>query len=201
MVAIIDYGVGNVLNVQNAFVYIGEQAVITSNTADLEKADRLLLPGVGAFCDASMLLHQNELAQTVCRLAYSGRPILGICLGMQLLLDGSDEGDSWTNGLGLIPGTINYMRSDGLKVPHMGWNQVHCRNENPLLQGLNGENFYFVHSFCRQSASDEYVIGVTNYGQDFASVVQHKNVYGTQFHPEKSSDAGLQLLRNFLLIS
>lgn len=199
MVAIIDYGMGNLRSVQKALEYIGETAEITRDEQVVEKASHVILPGVGAFPDAIAMLQKTGLDQAFCKAAKDGKPLLGICLGMQMLLHDSTEG-GLHDGLNLIDGSITLIEAEGRKVPHMGWNQVHAMGDCPLLRGVDGQDFYFVHSFCAQDAAATYAAGITTYGRPFASIVQNGNVYGTQFHPEKSGDAGLQLLKNYIAL-
>lgn len=196
MIAIIDYSMGNLRNVQKALEYIGQKAIITQEIADVKKADKVILPGVGAFRDAVAELKRLHLGNAFIEAVNEGKSALGICLGMQLLFSRSNEfGDH--EGLGLLQGNIIFLRAEGLKIPHMGWNSVYAKGESPLLKGLNGEDFYFVHSYAAQDAAADYVSGVCNYKGDFAALVSLGNLHGAQFHPEKSGEAGLALLRNF----
>ena len=199
MIAILDYGMGNLRNVQKALEFIGQKAYITEEPAGLARAERLILPGVGAFRQASQRLRQTGLGAAFAAAVQQGRPALGICLGMQLLFEESDE-FGVHQGLGLIPGRITRIRSGGQKIPHMGWNAIAARGESPLLAGLDGSYFYFVHSLCMQQADADCVTGVCNYGEDFGALVRLGNLHGAQFHPEKSGDAGLELLRHFAAI-
>lgn len=197
MIAIIDYGMGNLRNVQKALEYIGEPAVCAAEISVIDRADRVILPGVGAFRDAMSVLKSSGLADAFCAAVAVGKPCLGICLGMQLLFEKSEEFGEH-EGLGLLAGKITRLESKGLKIPHMGWNTVKPRGESPLFAGMNKEAcFYFVHSLCAQEAEAKYSVGVCQYGNDFAALVCQDNLYGAQFHPEKSGEVGLQLLRNF----
>lgn len=193
--AIVDYGVGNLKSVSNAMAYVGQDTLITGDARELERADAVILPGVGAFPDAADKLRQTGLAQAV--LAQVGRkPILGICLGMQLLFDRGEEGRS-CEGLGLVNGSVKLIQTQ-YKLPHIGWNSLELQNDSPLFRGLdNGTYVYFVHSFCGCAAHEEDVIARTQYGSSVVAAVARGGVYGCQFHPEKSGEAGLQILKNF----
>lgn len=193
--AIVDYGVGNLKSVSNAMAYVGQDTLITGDARELERADAVILPGVGAFPDAADKLRQTGLAQAV--LAQVGRkPILGICLGMQLLFDRGEEGRS-CEGLGLVNGSVKLIQTQ-YKLPHIGWNSLELQNDSPLFRGLdNGTYVYFVHSFCGCAAREEDVIARTQYGSSVVAAVARGGVYGCQFHPEKSGEAGLQILKNF----
>lgn len=199
-VAIIDYGMGNLHSAAKAFVRLGAEVRLAQEESALQNATHIVLPGVGAFPDAIARLRETGMDAAAVRAARSGKPFLGVCLGMQLLFQRSTEGTE-EEGLGLIPGVIDRMNARGEKIPHMGWNEVTDRLNCPILAGVSGRNFYFVHSYCAQDAAADYAAGVTTYGNPFASVVwDGKNVYGTQFHPEKSGDAGRVLLENFLAL-
>lgn len=195
MIAILNYGMGNLRNVQKAIEYVGAKAEITSDADRIMRAERLVLPGVGAFRDAVNMLRDSRLDVCCMDFAKTGKPVMGICLGMQLLFERSFEFGVFF-GLGLVDGDISLMQT-ALKVPHIGWNQVRVKKDSPLLQGLDGEDFYFVHSYAA-GGSTPSAVGVTEYGVVFASVVQKGNVYGAQFHPEKSGEAGLQMWENFV---
>jgi glutamine amidotransferase len=197
MIAIMDYGMGNLRSVQKAFQKVGAEAVVTDEREIIESARAVVLPGVGAFGDAMTNLRSQGLVETIERVAERGTPLLGICLGLQLFFEESDE-MGLHQGLGLFPGRVR--RFDvGLKVPHIGWNQVHIRRQSPLLDGLaDGSYAYFVHSYYVEPAEDGSVLATTDYGLDFASVVGRNNVYGIQFHPEKSQDVGMRILGNFV---
>lgn len=193
--AIVDYGVGNLKSVSNALAYIGQKTLITGAAEELERADAVILPGVGAFPDAADKLRASGLDKVL--LAQAGRkPILGICLGMQLLFDRGEEGRD-CEGLKLVSGSVKRIQTD-LKLPHIGWNSLSFPHSSPLFQGLDdGTYVYFVHSFCGCAACEEDVIARTQYGPSVVAAVSHNGVYGCQFHPEKSGEAGLQILRNF----
>jgi len=198
MIAILDYGMGNLRCAQKALEYIGEKAIISDRPDEISKADRLVLPGVGAFRDSIAGLRKSGLDQVFVDAVKSNKPALGICLGMQLLFSASSEGQRY-EGLNLLQGEIRLVEPHGLKIPQIGWNQVRAVQDSPLLAGLDGEDFYFAHSYCAPDIDAGYCVGLTNYGQDFVSVAgsQTGPLFGTQFHPEKSGDAGLALLRNF----
>ncbi|NCE64241.1 imidazole glycerol phosphate synthase subunit HisH [Pseudoflavonifractor sp. 524-17] len=194
-IAIVDYGVGNLKSVTNAMDYLGLNSKITKDRDELERADAILLPGVGAFPDAAERLRGSGLDQLVIRQA-ERKPILGICLGMQLLFDWGNEVRE-CKGLGLVNGSVQRIQTE-LKLPHIGWNRLRFPNPSPLFAGLEeGDYVYFVHSFCALASRPEQVIAATDYGTSVVAAVQNGNVFGCQFHPEKSGEAGLQILRNF----
>lgn len=199
MTAIIDYGVGNLFSLVCSFEKIGEKTVITSDPALIERADRILLPGVGAFCDASEKLFSSGLVPVLKKQVKSGVPLLGICLGMQLLFDKSYEYGEY-NGLGFLKGVIRPIAGvvpEGTKIPHMGWNALNVKKDHPLLKNVaDGDCVYFVHSYYACDC-DESVIATAEYGADITAAVACGNVMGCQFHPEKSGDAGLGILRAF----
>ena len=201
MIGIVDYNMGNLASVRNAFTKVGVDATLESDPSKLSQYDKLILPGVGAFADAMEHLKSNGMDVAVKTFAESGKPLLGICLGMQLLFDSSEEFGS-TEGLGLIPGKVvafDKSKFDHpLKIPHMGWNELFIQNDSPLFDGLNKDFYlYFVHSF-HAVCDDKYAIGKTHYGYEFVSAVQNKNIYGIQPHPEKSHDNGLKIIENFV---
>ena len=199
MIAIIDYQAGNLRSVELAFARVGARAVITGDPAVIAAADGAVLPGVGAFGDAMDALRRSGLIPAIRAFAGSGRPFLGICLGMQALFDESEEGRG-TRGLGLIPGQVRRLPDCGLKIPHIGWNSLVSQKKSPLLGGLDqgGEIYaYFVHSYACCPDGEEDVLTVTEYGIPFASAVERENVMGVQFHPEKSGDDGQRMLSNF----
>ena len=193
--AIVDYGVGNLMSVSNAMHYLGFETKITSNATELELADSILLPGVGAFPDAADKLRGPGLDQVL--IAESKKkPILGICLGMQLLLERGEEVRP-CKGLGSVKGSVRKIDT-ALKLPHIGWNELHFQNDSPLFRGIDeGAYVYFVHSFCAVAADESQVIARTDYGASVVAAVQSGNVFGTQFHPEKSGEIGLAMLKNF----
>ena len=195
MIAIIDYGMGNLRSVQKAFEFLGFEAVITDSPAAIAAADHVVLPGVGAFCDAMERLRQTGLDQAVLQAASSGKPLLGICLGMQMMFEHSEE-NGYYDGLGLFPGTITKFEDRGLKIPHMGWNTLKTR-DCPLFDQGDDPCVYFVHSYCMADVSDDFTAASCEYGQSFTAAVCRGNVMATQFHPEKSGEAGLNMLRRF----
>ena len=201
MIAVIDYGVGNLFSLCRSLEAIGQQPVVTGDPALLRQADRLFLPGVGAFQDAIAKLRQTGLDQVIREEAAKGKPILGICLGMQLLFEESLEFGRW-EGLGLIPGKVVPMEGvipADYKIPHIGWNALHFpqKDRHPLRgTGQEGDCVYFVHSFYATDC-DEAVIATAEYGAELTAAVARGNVMGCQFHPEKSGDVGLNILRTF----
>lgn len=199
MIAIIDYGVGNLFSLKSSFDAIGHSACVTSDKKVLEKADRIILPGVGAFGDAAKKLSDNGLSDFVVGQAKEGKPLLGICLGMQLLLEKSYEYGEH-KGLGLISGEIRPI-SDVIpadfKIPHIGWNALNFKGQSPLFRFINDGDFvYFVHSFYGANC-DEAVIATSDYGAPLTAAVARDNVFGCQFHPEKSGEVGLNILKAF----
>jgi glutamine amidotransferase len=194
-IAIVDYGVGNLKSVTNAMKYLGLETCITSDAQELECADAILLPGVGAFPDAAEKLRGPGLDRVLTAQAEK-KPILGICLGMQLLFDQGTEVRP-CRGLGLIPGQVARIETE-YKLPHIGWNSLRFQNDSPLFRGLDdGAYVYFVHSFCGYAQREEDVIARTEYGPSVVAAVSRGNVYGCQFHPEKSGEIGLAILKNF----
>ena len=199
MIAIVDYGVGNLFSLARSFAAIGVEVEITADPEKLRSADKILLPGVGAFGDAADKLRATGLDKVVIEQANAGKPLMGICLGMQLLFDeGLEYGCH--KGLGLIPGrviSISEVIPKGLKIPHMGWNGLNFQKESPLLSKIkDGDCVYFVHSFCAVDC-DDAVIATAEYGAPVTAAVQKGNVFGCQFHPEKSGTVGLNILRAF----
>jgi glutamine amidotransferase len=201
MIGLIDYNMGNLRSVTNAFKKLGTRIEIVKDAACVEQYDKIILPGVGAYKDAMSCLEEREMDKAVKAFAASKKPLLGICLGMQLLFEKSAEfGD--TKGLGLIEGEVvkfdPSLFSQHLKVPHMGWNELHVTKETPLFKGMPKAFYlYFVHSF-HVRCDEKYIIGKTTYGYEFPSAVQNENVYGFQPHPEKSHANGLMILKNFV---
>lgn len=196
-VSIIDYGMGNLRSVENALDFLGVAYRLINHPSDVSSADKLILPGVGAFQQAISNLEQSGLAAATVSAAKRGTPLLGICLGMQLLADSGEE-HGFAAGLGLIRGTVKLLApGPGLRIPHMGFNEVEQVQTNVLFDGIeNGSHFYFAHSYYME-CSDGVVTGVATHGVPFAAAVANGNVFGTQFHPEKSQSHGLRLLRNF----
>lgn len=199
MIAIVDYGVGNLFSLKSSFAAIGEEAVVTSEEEILKKADKIILPGVGAFEDAARKLRESGLADIIKQLAAQGKPLMGICLGMQLLFDKSYEYGEH-EGLGLIPGTVRPIADvipEDYKIPHIGWNALRFKASSPLFAGIEeGDCVYFVHSFYAAQCEDS-VIAVSEYGAELTAAVARGNVYGCQFHPEKSGKVGLAILKAF----
>lgn len=196
MIAIVDYGVGNLRSVQKALAWVGAEAAVTADPAVLRASDGVILPGVGAFGDAMVGLRRLDLLPAIKEYARSKRPLLGICLGMQLLFSVSEEHGNHV-GIGLLPGHVRRMRGD-YKIPHVGWNALSPRAEHPLISGLaGGEYAYFVHSYFVDPLDRRAIVATTDYHGEIPAVVANGNVMGVQFHPEKSSSAGLAILRNF----
>ncbi len=196
MIAIIDYGVGNLFSLESSFSAIGENVKVTSDAEDLKKSERIILPGVGAFEDAAKKLKSSGLAEPLLDEAGRGKPVLGICLGMQLLFTKSFEFGEH-EGLNLIPGSVRYIGEvipSGLKIPHIGWNSLKLGAKSIIRN--EGEYVYFVHSYAA-FCDEKFITATTNYGADLTAAVQNKNVYGVQFHPEKSGNTGLNILRAF----
>ncbi len=198
MIAIIDYGAGNLQSVKKAFDFIGAESVITDNPEIINACDRILLPGVGSFGDAMNSMTEKGLVETVKQNALSGKPFLGICLGLQLLFEESEESPG-VQGLGIFKGKIKKFSSDmGLKIPHIGWNSLEIKQKDGIFKGVSENSYvYFVHSYYLHAEDENDIACVTNYGIDFHSAVGKNNVFATQFHPEKSGDVGLQILKNF----
>lgn len=199
MIRIIDYGVGNLFSLRSSLRAIGIDADYTGNPAEIRKADKLILPGVGAFRDAREALRSTGLDRVVQEEAGKGKPLMGICLGMQMLFNRSYEYGEY-EGLGLIPGEIVPMEGripKDLPIPHIGWNELMLKQPSPLMKNTaNGDYVYFVHSYYAETPA-EYVIATTDYGVEMTAAVQKDNVYGCQFHPEKSSEVGLSILKAF----
>jgi glutamine amidotransferase len=198
MIAIIDYEMGNLRSVQKAFERVGHKAIITSDPAALADAEKIVLPGVGAFRDAIAALEQRKLIAPIHAAIEGGKPFLGICLGMQLLFDKSFE-DGEHKGLGIVPGEVVRFRLPAdYKVPHMGWNQLRMTGRAPFLDGIeDGAYFYFVHSYYVVPRDTDVIGTETEYSQTFCSSIWRNNLFAVQFHPEKSQAAGLRLLQNF----
>jgi imidazole glycerol-phosphate synthase subunit HisH len=201
MIAIVDYGMGNLRSAQKGFEKAGHEAIVTDDPADIERAAAVVLPGVGAYADCYAGLEERGLIDPVKAAAASGKPFLGICVGMQLLFEGSEEGDC-PKGLGILPGRVVRFPHDPTgvhKVPHMGWNQVTPAPgaSTPILEGLEAPYVYFVHSYFPRPADPGVVLATAEHGVRFAAVVGRGNVVATQFHPEKSQDAGIAILRAF----
>ena len=195
-VVVVDYGMGNLRSVARALERADAEVRITSDSQTLSQADALVLPGVGAADAAMRSLEAHRLVGPIREYVATGRPFLGVCLGLQLLFQSTEEGDAPC--LGIVPGKVRRLPS-GLKVPHMGWNWVNFRRDHPLFQGLGpGGHFYFVHSFFPDPEEQDSVVGVTQYGLTFCSAIGQGNLIATQFHPEKSGPAGLRIYNNFV---
>ncbi len=202
MIAIIDYKAGNITSVACALQSIGESVVITDNVKTLNDADRIIFPGVGAAGDAMINLKSKKLDSWLCEWIKEGKPLMGICLGTQIILEYSQENE--TKCIGLIKGTTKHFSDDlhdkggRLKIPHMGWNNVQFQREHPVFAGIPIESeFYFVHSYYPAPSDNAVILGLTDYGISFCSVLASNNLVATQFHPEKSGKPGLQILKNF----
>ena len=198
MIAVIDYDAGNIRNVEKALQFIGCETCVTRDPAVLRQASAAVLPGVGAFGDAMESLTQSHLITPIRDFVASGRPFLGICLGLQLLFAESEESPG-VKGLNLLPGKVVRFPSDmGLKIPHIGWNSLHFPKQSPLFAGLPEEAYvYFVHSYYLQCDDTQAVAAIAEYGRPFHAAVAKNNLFATQFHPEKSGETGLAILRNF----
>jgi glutamine amidotransferase len=195
MIAVLDYGMGNLRSVARAVERVGGRPVVTPDPEVAVRADALILPGVGAFGRCMRGVRSGGLEQAIHQVVASGRPVLGVCLGLQILFEGSDEGED--AGLGILPGRIERL-AGAVKVPHMGWNRVEWTAEHPIAAAVpNGSHFYFVHSFALP-ADHPSAVGVTEYGRPFTAAVAVGNVFATQFHPEKSGEAGLALYEAFV---
>lgn len=199
MIAVIDYGMGNLRSVSKALEHLGAEVCVTGSAEQLRKASKIVLPGVGAFKDAMTEINSRQLKQTVLEAVQSGKPFLGICLGLQLLLSESEENPG-VCGLNIFEGPVRRFRSQEVKVPHMGWNRVSIQFEHPLFAGIPDKSyFYFVHSYFADPADSSVRAGLCEYGgENFSAVLAHRNIFATQFHPEKSQDAGLRILKNFI---
>ena len=199
MIAIVNYGVGNLFSLESSFNKIGFEVKVTSNPDDLKKSERIILPGVGAFGDAAKKLFSSGLVETLKNQALNGKPILGICVGMQLLFEKSFEFGEH-NGLNLIPGTVRAISDvipQNLKIPQIGWNSLHVKNNNFIFKYISeGDYVYFVHSYSA-FCPDNFITATTDYGAILTAAVQRDNIFGVQFHPEKSGNVGLNILKAF----
>lgn len=200
MIAVIDYEVGNLRSVEKALHFIGCEAKVSSDKEFILNADAVVLPGVGAFADAMQSLGKHGMIEVINKVIESKKPFLGICLGMQLLFDYSEEGGQEVQGLGILRGAIKQLPDNmNLKVPHMGWNSLELKGESLLFKGISKNPYvYFVHSYYLDTDDKDIVIASTNYGINFSVAVQKGSIYATQFHPEKSGEVGLNMLRNFV---
>jgi glutamine amidotransferase len=198
MIVIIDYGMGNLRSVQKAIEAVGHEATITSDPEQVRRAGKVILPGVGAFRDAAAELRRTGLGEAICEVVRAGKPCLGVCLGLQLLFDASEE-DGEHQGLGLLPGrVVRFPHAPGLKIPHMGWNTLRILKPAPLLKGLEPEpSVYFVHSYHAVPDDPDDVAAESEHGRPFAAMVWRENLMACQFHPEKSQRVGLTMYANF----
>lgn len=200
MIAIMDYGVGNLFSVEKAFLYLGADAMITNEVQVLRRAEKIVLPGVGAFGDCMKNLRTSGMIPVLTEQVRKGVPLLGICVGLQILFEGSDESPE-AEGLGFFRGRVRRIRADGLKIPHMGWNslQMKKRESVDLFDGLSENPFvYFVHSYHAVPEDENIITATAEYGERLTAAVAWDNICATQFHPEKSGDVGLQILQNFI---
>ena len=197
MLALIDYGVGNLFSVAKALESVGGDVKLTSAAEDIERAEKIILPGVGAFGDCMSNLAATGLIPTIKREVASGKPLLGICVGLQILFAGSDESPN-VDGLSVFSGRVRRICAEGLKIPHMGWNSIRFGGSK-LFRGLSGEPYvYFVHSYHAAPDDVSIIAATTTYGETVTAAIEHANIFATQFHPEKSGDVGLHVLKNFL---
>ena len=198
MIAIIDYDAGNLKSVEKALVSLGEDCIVTRDAETILGADKVILPGVGAFGDAMEKLHRFGLVEVIRKVAAAGTPFLGICLGLQLLFRSSDESPG-VEGIGLLDGEIvSIPPKEGYKIPHMGWNSIEIKEGAGLFRGIENQSYvYFVHSYYLKATDESIVKATTEYSTHIHASVEQKNVFACQFHPEKSGDVGLQILRNF----
>lgn len=198
MIAIIDYGMGNLYSVEKAFVKLGASVMVTSNPNEIYKADKVVLPGVGAFGDCMHNLREYGMVEVIRQVIAQGKPFLGICLGLQLLFDGSEE-DPGVDGLGIFHGMIEKISAPGMKIPHMGWNSLDFCTPSPLFSGLSQNPFvYFVHSYHAVPDDSGLITAIAEYGGNVTAAVGRDNVQAVQFHPEKSSAVGMNILANFI---
>lgn len=197
MIAIVDYGCGNLFSVEKAFTYLGAEVEVTADKSVIERADKVVLPGVGAFGDCMQKLTQTGLVPTL-RQSIVEKPFLGICLGLQLLFEGSEESPT-VKGLGIFKGMVKKIEAPGLKIPQMGWNDIHIENEVRLLQGLPAKPYvYFVHSYHAVPEDSSLITAWAQYGTQITAAIGRNNIAATQFHPEKSGTVGLQIIKNFI---
>lgn len=202
MIAVVDYDAGNIKSVEKALQYIGAEPVITRDLNVIEKADHVIVPGVGAFEDAMGKMNRYRLTDVLRRVAQRGIPIMGICLGLQLFFERSDESEHDVEGLGLLSGEIvRFPEKKGFKIPHMGWNSLQINPSSQLLKGIREDSYvYFVHSYYLKAGRKEDVAATTEYIVNVHAAVERDNIFATQFHPEKSGEVGLQILKNFVAL-
>ena len=202
MIVLIDYGVGNLYSVAKAAAYVGGDVKISSSAEDIRRAEKIILPGVGAFGDCMKNLEATGLIPTIKQEIFSGKPILGICVGLQILFAASEESPC-VDGLKIFDGQIKKIRAGNLKIPHMGWNAVSIRNAQGVMRNLfkgikNDSYFYFVHSYHAAPEDKKIIAATTSYGEEVTAAIEFENIFATQFHPEKSGDVGLHVLKNFV---
>ena len=196
-VAVVDYDAGNTLSVTRALEKVGARVDLTPDPKRVLVSDAVVLPGVGAFGDCMRKLRDRGMDEACLETYRSGRPFLGVCVALQVFFESSQESPG-EEGLGILPGAVIHFKGNGLKVPHMGWNELSVARSHPVLEGLNGEDFYFVHSYYPEPAEPDDVLGISEYGERFCAAAGRENLAAVQFHPEKSSRAGLKLYNNFL---
>lgn len=203
MIAIVDYDAGNIKSVEKALQHIGMASLVTREADQIQKADKVIVPGVGAFGDAMEKMNRYHLTEVLRQVAKQGTPILGICLGLQLFFERSEEAENMVEGLGLLPGEIvRFPEKNGYKIPHMGWNSIQINPKSRLLKGIENDSYvYFVHSYYLKAKQKEDVAATTDYIVNVHAAAERGNIFATQFHPEKSGEVGLQILRNFAKIS
>jgi imidazole glycerol phosphate synthase glutamine amidotransferase subunit len=198
MITVIDYEMGNLRSIENAFRYLGAKTKITDNPKEIEKAKKLVFPGVGNFEKAIKNLEKRKIASAIKNSIQKGIPFLGICLGLQLLFEESDEAPS-AKGLSIFKGKV--LKFKKVKIPQIGWNQIEIQKKPKILKGIKDKSFvYFMHSFYVEPIDKDIVVATTNYGKDFCSAIESKNIFGVQFHPEKSGKVGLKIFKNFIEI-
>ena len=199
MIAIVDYDAGNIKSVEKALQFLGQEPVVTRDKETLLQAEKVIVPGVGAFGDAMGKMHQYGLVEVLREIAAKGTPLLGICLGLQLFFESSEETPG-VEGLGLLPGQIvRIPDKEGFKIPHMGWNSIQINPASRLLKGIEeGAYVYFVHSYYLQAENEADVAATTDYVVNIHAAAEHENIFATQFHPEKSGEIGLRILKNFI---
>ena len=199
MIAIVDYDAGNIKSVEKALQFLGQEPVVTRDKETLLQAEKVIVPGVGAFGDAMGKMHQYGLVEVLREIAAKGTPLLGICLGLQLFFESSEETPG-VEGLGLLPGKIGRIPDkEGFKIPHMGWNSIQINPASRLLKGIEeGAYVYFVHSYYLQAENEADVAATTDYVVNIHAAAEHENIFATQFHPEKSGEIGLRILKNFI---
>lgn len=196
MIAIIDYGAGNLQSVKNALDYLKADSIITSDAKEIIKAKKIIFPGVGSFGDGIRALNELDLIDPIMKVIDDNKPFLGICLGMQILFEKSEENPG-VNGLGILKGKVRKFKCN-LKIPQIGWNQVKIQNKSKVLEGIpNNSFFYFVHSYYVKPNYKDIILTTTDYGEEFVSAIEKDNIFALQFHPERSGDIGLKILENF----